>query len=144
MQKRDNYIEVEDFLDDSSFQLWILFKIDEQSWEEWTLENRQRAKLVEDARLLLLAMKVPNTISSSQISNALQSTWINIEEKENLKNTTKIYSFKYLRKYRLEIAATLSPKVRNPVPRLSISSGPTLASASILSRAAVEENDAAG
>ncbi|EJL63359.1 hypothetical protein [Flavobacterium sp. CF136] len=77
MQKRNYYIEIEDFLSDESFQTWILSKVDEQGWEEWTLENQQRAKLVEDARLLLLAMKVPNTvISSSELNTALQSTWI--------------------------------------------------------------------
>ncbi|MNY66223.1 hypothetical protein D3C86_2036090 [compost metagenome] len=41
-----------------------------------------------------------------------------------------------------DIAATLSPKVRKPLPRLSINSGPILASTSILSNAAVEENAA--
>ncbi|WP_029270189.1 FecR family protein [Flavobacterium sp. KJJ] len=84
MQKRNNYTEIEDFLSDESFQSWILFKIDENGWEEWTLENGQRAKLVENARLLLLAMKVPDSnLSSSDIHKALHTTWIKIEEKEN-------------------------------------------------------------
>ncbi|MGO4773018.1 FecR family protein [Flavobacterium sp. W22_SRS_FK3] len=108
MQKRNNYTEIEDFLDDKSFQLWILSKIDEQGWEEWTLENRQRAKLVQDARLLLLAMKVPvNNISSSELNTALQSTWIKIEEKESTKKGNQIYPIKYLRQYWIGIAATL-------------------------------------
>jgi hypothetical protein len=34
------------------------FKDDQQEWEEWTLENSSRAKLVEESRLWLLAMKV--------------------------------------------------------------------------------------
>jgi transmembrane sensor len=108
MQKRNYYIEIEDFLADQSFQLWILSKIDEEGWEEWTLENQQRAKLVEDARLLLLAMKVPqNKISSSEVIIALQSTWIKIEEKEKRNNTTRSYSVKHLKQYWLGIAATL-------------------------------------
>jgi hypothetical protein len=108
MQKRNNYIDIEDFLNDQSFQLWILSKIDEHGWEEWTLENQQRAKLVQDARLLLLAMKVPhNKISSSELTAALQSTWIKIEEKEKRNNTTKSYPVKYLRQHWLGIAATL-------------------------------------
>ena len=108
MQKRNYYIEIEDFLADQSFQLWILSKIDEQGWEEWTLENQQRAKLVEDARLLLLAMKVPqNKISSSELIIALQSTWIKIEERENGNKTIKHYPVKYLRQYWIGIAATL-------------------------------------
>ncbi|GGF15646.1 FecR family protein [Flavobacterium limi] len=108
MQKRNYYIEIEDFLADSSFQLWILFKIDEQGWEEWTLENQQRAKLVEDARLLLLAMKVPaNKISSSELTAAMQATWIKIEEKENGNKTIKHNPVRYLKQYWPGVAATL-------------------------------------
>ncbi|KAF2513788.1 FecR family protein [Flavobacterium foetidum] len=98
MQKRNTYTDIEDFLSDESFQLWILSKVDEQGWEDWTLENRQRAKLVEDARLLLLAMKVPNTdLTSNQIHEALKSTWRKIEEKETdlRENTSYSYTFRY-------------------------------------------------
>ncbi|MEO8238620.1 MAG: FecR family protein [Flavobacterium sp.] len=106
MQKRNYYIEIEDFLSDESFQIWILSKVDEQGWEEWTLENQQRAKLVEDARLLLLAMKVPNTvISSSELNIALQSTWGKIEEIENDNKSTKSDTVRYLKKYRFAGAA---------------------------------------
>jgi transmembrane sensor len=108
MQKRNYYIEIEDFLADQSFQLWVLSKIDEQGWEEWTLENQHRAKLVERARLLLLAMKMPaNKISSSELTSALQSTWMKIEEKENDNKTIKHNPFKYLKLYWPGIAATL-------------------------------------
>ncbi|PXY39405.1 iron dicitrate transport regulator FecR [Flavobacterium cheongpyeongense] len=108
MQKRNYYIEIEDFLSDESFRNWILTKVDEHGWEEWTLENQQRAKMVENARLLLLAMKVPhNKISSSELTTALQSTWIKIEEKENSNNTTKHSPVKYLRQYWFGVAATL-------------------------------------
>ncbi|MFH7001488.1 FecR family protein [Flavobacterium bizetiae] len=99
MQKRNKYTEIEDFLSDESFQSWILFKIDEDGWEEWTLESRQRAKLVEDARLLLLAMKVPETtLSAPDLHNALQTTWIKIEEKENQNNLVQYSKVKFLRK----------------------------------------------
>ncbi|MBS7230691.1 FecR family protein [Flavobacterium psychroterrae] len=109
MQKRNTYTELEDFLSDESFQSWILNKIDEDGWEEWTLESQQRAKLVEDARLLLLAMKVPSsTLSASDIHNALQSTWIKIEEKENQNTLISHSKVKFLKKYFLSgVAATL-------------------------------------
>ncbi|WP_417941634.1 FecR family protein [Flavobacterium sp. RS13.1] len=108
MQKRNYYIEIEDFLADQSFQLWVLSKIDDQGWEEWTLENQQRAKLVEDARLLLLAMKVPeNKISYSELSTALQSTWIKIREKENSDTVIRYHPFKKFKLYWSGIAATL-------------------------------------
>ncbi|WP_456312189.1 FecR family protein [Pseudomonas shirazensis] len=108
MQKRNNYTEIEDFLADESFQVWILSKIDEQGWEEWTLENRQRAKLVEDARLLLLAMKVTDTdLSQNKIHEALEATWNKIEEKENY-NLNKKSKVKFLKTYWLSgIAAAI-------------------------------------
>ena len=109
MQKRNKFIEIEDFLSDESFQSWILSKIDNDGWEEWTLESRQRAKLVEDARLLLLAMKVPDQpISPVDLHHALQATWIKIEEKENQNNSTPSSKIKFLKKYFLSgIAAAL-------------------------------------
>ena len=109
MQKRNKYTEIEDFISDESFKTWILFKIDEDGWEEWTLESRQRAKLVEDARLLLLAMKVSETaLSGADIHRALQTTWIKIEEKENQNNLIHDAKLRSLRKYFLTgVAATL-------------------------------------
>jgi transmembrane sensor len=109
MQKRNHYTEIEDFLADESFQLWILSKIDNQDWEEWTLENQKRAKLVEDSRLLLLTMKVPDSnLSSSDINNALQRVWDKIAEKEKLKSSTQNSKIIFLSKYWLSgVAATL-------------------------------------
>lgn len=108
MQKRNHYTEIVEFLTDQSFQLWILSKIDEQGWEEWTLENQQRAKLVQDARLLLLAMKVPeNTIPPSELNTALQLTWDKIEERKNQFKSPKTSKIFYLKKYWLSgVAAT--------------------------------------
>ncbi|WP_316632727.1 FecR family protein [uncultured Flavobacterium sp.] len=109
MQKRNKYTEIEDFLSDESFQSWILLKIDNDGWEEWTLESRQRAKLVEDARHLLLAMKVPDSkLSASDIHRALETTWLKIEEKENQKDLPENSDLKFLRKCFLNgVAATL-------------------------------------
>jgi transmembrane sensor len=98
MQERNNYTEIEDFLADESFQIWVRFKNDLQGWEEWTLENSKRAKLVEEARLWLLAMKVPETtISKATVQSALESTWVKIEKKEDDKKriqkpTTKLWN----------------------------------------------------
>lgn len=92
MQQRNLYIEIEDFLSDPSFQIWVKTKNDLHGWEDWTLENPQRAKLVEEARLWLLAMKIPeNNLSSEEIKTALVSTWTKIEHKEiNNKSPKKI------------------------------------------------------
>ena len=109
MQKRNTYTEIEDLLSDESFQSWILLKIDLDGWEDWTLENRQRAKLVEDARHLLLAMNVPGSnLSSSDIHKALQTTWAKIEEKENQINFTENSRGRFLNKYLISgIAASI-------------------------------------
>ena len=59
MKERNQYREIEDFLADESFRLWMRSKEDLNGWEEWTLEHSERAKLVQEARLWLLAMQVP-------------------------------------------------------------------------------------
>lgn len=106
MQKRNKYSEIEDFLADESFQLWILSKKDDQNWEEWTVENQKRAKLVEDARLLLLAMKVVNPdLPHSRIQSALESTWRKIEEKENFQKQTIRSKVAFLHRHWLTGAA---------------------------------------
>lgn len=109
MQKRNNYTEIEDFLADESFQLWILSKVDEQGWEEWTLENLQRAKLVEDARLVLLAMRVTESnLSSNEVHEALQETWRKIEQREELsKQTSKTKKLRIERYWISGIAAAI-------------------------------------
>ena len=108
MQKRNKYTEIEDFLSDESFQSWVLSKIDNDGWEEWTLESRQRAKLVEDARLLLLAMKVPeNNLSSSDIHRALHNTWIKVRDKENQKTLENLKVKFFRRQFLSGVAATL-------------------------------------
>jgi hypothetical protein len=85
MQERNNYTEIEDFLADVSFQLWVQSKIDNQGWEEWTLENPDRAKLVEDSRLWLLAMTVRHEeIPTKAIQSGLESTWEKINQKEKI------------------------------------------------------------
>lgn len=81
MQKRNSFKKIEDFLSDESFQKWIKFNEDSIYWEEWTLENTERAKLVEEARLWILAMKVQETpISNQETQIALQNTWERINE----------------------------------------------------------------
>ena len=88
MQKRNSYDKVEDFLADISFQNWVRNKIDSQKWETWITENPQRAKLAEEARLVLLAMKVEEiTISNQEIQIALQNTWKKINDKNKLKSS---------------------------------------------------------
>jgi len=83
MKKRNQYREIEDFLADESFRLWMKSKNDADGWEEWTLEHPNRAKLVQEARLWLLAMKVPeDNLSQEQVDTALQNTWMKIEQKE--------------------------------------------------------------
>lgn len=83
MKKRNQYREIEDFLADESFRLWMKSENDVDGWEEWTLEHPKRAKLVQEARLWLLAMKVPeDNLSQEQVDNALQNTWMKIEQKE--------------------------------------------------------------
>ena len=103
MQQRNNYTDIEDFLNDTSFQLWVLSRIDQQAWEEWTLEDHQRAKLVEDARMWLLAMKVSqDQLSPKDLDFALQATWSKIDykiasEKWNPKTVVKRIQYSWFK-----------------------------------------------
>ncbi|MBK0369122.1 FecR family protein [Flavobacterium agrisoli] len=83
MQNRNQYTQVEDFLDDKSFRQWILHNTNSENWERWTVEHPERAKLVEEARICILAMKVDQTpVLQSTVSSALQQTWNRIATKE--------------------------------------------------------------
>lgn len=85
MQNRNSYKKIEDFLSDESFQRWVRRNEDLTHWEEWTLESTERAKLVEEARLWILAMKVEETeISNEETQLALQKTWESIAQSNKL------------------------------------------------------------
>lgn len=91
MQKRNQYQNIEDFLNDESFRLWVLHNVNHKNWEEWTLESHSRAKLVEDARLWIIATKVEEAeISKNEIQKALENTWKKIELVENTKHNSKL------------------------------------------------------
>ncbi|MDN3672874.1 FecR family protein [Flavobacterium branchiarum] len=108
MQKRNNYKEVEDFLADKSFRTWVQSNEDLDRWEEWTLENPKRAKLVEEARLWLLAMNVPeSTLSQTDIQLALQATWNKIERKETVQKGVNFSVFRLWSNYWLSGAAAV-------------------------------------
>jgi transmembrane sensor len=108
MQKRNYYTEIEDFLADESFQLWVRQKEDNQAWEEWTLENCQRAKLVEEARYFLLAMKVPESnFSSDFIQNGLEMTWKKIKEREKSRKIVQNPKVRFVKQYWLSGAAAV-------------------------------------
>lgn len=80
MQNRNLYTQVDDFLADDSFKEWIVNGVDTHDWEEWTLENTDRARLVSEARIWLISMGVPEvSISDQAVERALQDTWSKIE-----------------------------------------------------------------
>ncbi len=84
MQNRNSYKKIEDFLSDESFQRWVRYNEDLTHWEEWTLESTERAKLVEEARLWILAMKVEETeVSENETQLAFQETWEKIHKQSN-------------------------------------------------------------
>lgn len=84
MQQRDQYKNIEDFLSDESFLKWVRQGDQRHHWEEWTVENPERTKLVAEARLWVLAMRVSETaVSPLETQNALQAVWNKIEEEEH-------------------------------------------------------------
>ena len=109
MQERNNFREIEDFLSNESFRQWVEYQDDQQNWEEWTLEDPTRAKLVEEAYQFLLAMKVSESnMLKTTIDSALEQTWEKIKIKENnanrfQKNPIKLWKNNWVK----GIAATL-------------------------------------
>lgn len=106
MQNRNNYTEIEHFLADESFRMWVYLNDDQQDWEEWTIENSSRAKLLEEARLWLLAMKAPDTnVTSIDVQSALEATWKKIENAEEKKKEKPVLTL--LRKRWFNAAAAI-------------------------------------
>ncbi len=95
MQNRNKYTQVDDFLNDDSFRQWILKNKNASNWEQWTVENPERAKLVEEARIWLLALKVDSAqLSEPTLSTALEKTWTTIAEKQASLEKSKTIGFK--------------------------------------------------
>jgi transmembrane sensor len=98
MQKRNSYNKLEDFLFDSSFQRWVKLGEDSSKWEEWTLDNVERAKLVEEARLWILAMNVKQTpVSNKEMQMLLQKTWGKIKDSNDNKPVKRILNYTWFR-----------------------------------------------
>lgn len=87
MQQREQYRTPEDFLADESFRNWVLLGANHQEWETWLQEHPAQAKWAEQARLWLLAMKIPPLNLSPESSQAaLETTWQKIADTENKTN----------------------------------------------------------
>jgi len=87
---RNQYNTIEDFLADESFQHWVRSQDNTHGWEEWTVEHPQRAKLVQQARLLVLAMRVSEAgVPQEETQASLQTTWEKIRHAEAI-HTPKI------------------------------------------------------
>ncbi|WP_158728101.1 MULTISPECIES: FecR family protein [unclassified Flavobacterium] len=98
MQKRDFYTEIDDFLMDESFKLWVHNNQDNENWEEWTLENPKRAKLVEESRLWILALKTNvQKVTQEELQCALLSIWDKIEVKEEQKMNKSTFNIPHIK-----------------------------------------------
>lgn len=96
MQQRNHYTKIEDFLADESFQKWVREGKERDNWEEWTVENPHRAKLVAEARLWILATRVPEpTIAAAELTAALQASRDKIKsiEKETAAPSIPLWRF---------------------------------------------------
>lgn len=98
MQDRNNYNTVLDFITDESFQSWVKGEDDIFNWEDWTLENTERAKLVTEARLWIIAMKVDEeVISSQQTHDALYITWSKIRNSNSASPLSQFFKSFYFK-----------------------------------------------
>lgn len=98
MQDRNFYKSVLDFITDESFQRWVREKEDLSNWEEWTLENTQRAKLVAEARQWILAMRVEEeSVSNQETQEALFLTWSKIRKSNSSSKITRFFQANFFR-----------------------------------------------
>jgi hypothetical protein len=108
MQKRNKYTQIEDFIGDDSFRQWILQNKNASNWENWTNENPERAKLAEEARLWILAMKVEETqMLKATVESALENTWKKIALKETTLKSVKNTKYKIWNNSWLKYAAAV-------------------------------------
>jgi hypothetical protein len=90
MEKRNSYKKTEDFLFDLSFLQWLIQKEDLFNSEKWTIKSPDLAKLIEEARLWMLAFKVEETQLSTQVTElASQNTWEKMKDSSNRLPKTK-------------------------------------------------------
>ena len=75
--------DLEKLLSDPSFRDWVRNNHDAEKWEEWALESKERAKLVEEARSILLALNSgTKKFTEETIQKALRATWNKIDQQE--------------------------------------------------------------
>lgn len=76
MDRDHSQSKLEYLLSDPSFRDWIFLNKDAEKWEFWTLEDKQRAKLVDEARLILQSLKTDNArYTENDLDIALLKTW---------------------------------------------------------------------
>jgi transmembrane sensor len=98
MQNRNFYTSVLDFITDESFQRWVREKEDFTNWEEWALENTERAKLVEESRQWILAMRVEEeSVSIQETQDAFYLTWSKIKQANPSTKITSIFQSNFFR-----------------------------------------------
>jgi ferric-dicitrate binding protein FerR (iron transport regulator) len=126
MSQKYIYNSVDELLSDRTFQKWVWEGENHEEWVEWTLDNPQRAKLVDDARLILLAMKKKeDMMSDKDAQSSLHETWDKIHKMSAAKSDSGIKRYINLRRI-LPYAAVLAlgvmayllafydPKTANP------------------------------
>jgi transmembrane sensor len=91
MNRRDRYTKIEDFLSDDSFRRWVKNNDDFEFWEDWALETPERAFLVKEARLFVMATIVKETpLSKLEINQAFQKTWSKIQQSRHIENQNQL------------------------------------------------------
>lgn len=98
MLNRDSYNNIEDFLADQHFLNWVKYDDTSFDWESWASDDSQRLKLLEEAKLFVLAMKFEyEEISQEEVQVALKQTWKKIRDTKKDKSVALKSSgwFKY-------------------------------------------------
>jgi ferric-dicitrate binding protein FerR (iron transport regulator) len=96
--KNYNNCSVEDLVLDAYFRKWSLGELPSKDtfWEKWLEEYPEKTQLIEDAKSLVIALKVKNTdmFSDEEINDGIQNILVETQHKYP---GLKIISFKWLR-----------------------------------------------
>ncbi|MFD1819721.1 protein of unknown function [Pseudarcicella hirudinis] len=103
--------DIEDFVWDDYFRQWVLIPTRESDnfWKNWIVQYPEKAKLIEDARTLVKALKVnEQSLSDQEIQNVVRHTLELAEEKEAAENFEQPGFISINRKFWIQAAAAVA------------------------------------
>lgn len=82
--QRDLYHTIAHFINDASFREWVQTGADRAGWERWAENHPGKSRLIEEARVFLLAIgNEPADDDTAETEQVLSETWERLGRREN-------------------------------------------------------------